>query len=202
MPASWATSRRLAPSRPRALAMRQSASAISWRTASWSTRLGKTTPSFQVKCTGMVRLVGSNTTDLEGGSVQLASPLRLRPPRFKADPRARTWWTVQALVVFSGPALLTALALLVLSALFFPGALPWLAPLTALVLVLPGLAYLVAMPRLRYRAHAWELGTGAVYSASGWFWRKHRIAPLSRVQTVDTVRGPIQQAFGLATVTV
>ncbi|GIG69059.1 PH domain-containing protein [Phytomonospora endophytica] len=129
------------------------------------------------------------------------TPLRLRPPRHKADPRARTWWTVQALVVFSGPSLLTALALLVLSALFFPGALPWLAPLTTVVLVLPALAYLLAMPRLRYRVHAWELSTGAVYSASGWFWREQRIAPLSRVQTVDTVRGPIQRAFGLASVT-
>lgn len=129
-------------------------------------------------------------------------PLRLRPPRFRSDPRARGWWTVQALVVFSGPTLLTALTLLVLSALFFPGALPWLAPLTTLVLVVPGLAYLLAMPRLRYRVHAWELGTGAVHASSGWFWRKQRIVPLSRVQTVDTVRGPIQRAFGLASITV
>ncbi|MEV0651069.1 PH domain-containing protein [Phytomonospora sp. NPDC050363] len=127
--------------------------------------------------------------------------VRLRPPRFRVDPRARRWWTVQALVVFSGPALLAACTLLVLSVLFFPGALPWLAPLLAITCVIPGLAYLIAMPRLRYRVHAWELGEDALYAASGWWWRKHRITPLSRVQTVDTVQGPIQRAFGLASVT-
>ncbi|WP_432037965.1 PH domain-containing protein [Streptomyces cucumeris] len=126
----------------------------------------------------------------------------LRPPRHRVDPRARRWWTVQALLVLSGPALLTALALAVCSLLFFPGALPWLGPLLLVVLVLPALGYLWFMPRWRYAVHAWELGERAVYAASGWFWRTRRIAPLCRVQTVDTVRGPVQRAFGLATVTV
>ncbi|MET7937522.1 PH domain-containing protein [Streptomyces sp. NPDC005322] len=126
----------------------------------------------------------------------------LRPPRHRVDPRARRWWTVQAMVVFSGPALLIAIALLVLSLLFFPGALPWLGPLLLVTLVLPALGYLWCMPRWRYAVHAWELGERAVYAAGGWFWRTRRIAPLSRVQTVDTARGPIQRAFGLATVTV
>ncbi|WP_158889195.1 PH domain-containing protein [Amycolatopsis anabasis] len=126
----------------------------------------------------------------------------LRPPAHRVDARARRWWTLQALVVPSGPALVTALALLVLSLLFFPGALVWLGPLLLVTLVLPALGYLVVMPRWRYRVHAWELGEFAVYSASGWFWQKRRIAPLSRVQTVDTVRGPIQQSLGLATIVV
>ncbi|MEU8823246.1 PH domain-containing protein [Streptomyces sp. NPDC048636] len=126
----------------------------------------------------------------------------LRPPRHRVDPRARRWWTVQALLAVSGPALLTALALAVLSLLFFPGALPWLGPLLLVVLVLPAVGYLWFMPKWRYTVHAWELGERAVYAAGGWFWRTRRIAPLSRVQTVDTVRGPIQRAFGLATVTV
>ncbi|MFI2236221.1 PH domain-containing protein [Streptomyces chrestomyceticus] len=126
----------------------------------------------------------------------------LRPPRNRVDPRARRWWTVQALLTVSGPALLTALALAVCSVLFFPGTLPWLAPLLLVALVLPALGYLLVMPRWRYSVHAWELGGRAVYAASGWFWQKRRIAPLSRVQTVDTVRGPVQQRFGLATVTV
>lgn len=109
---------------------------------------------------------------------------------------------MRALLVLSGPMLVTALALLVLSLLFFPGALSWLGPLVLITLILPALAYLVVMPRWRYRVHAWELGELSVYSAAGWFWQRRRIAPLSRVQTVDTVRGPIQQSFGLATVIV
>ncbi|MBB4892290.1 hypothetical protein FHS39_001301 [Streptomyces olivoverticillatus] len=126
----------------------------------------------------------------------------LRPPRHRVDPRARRWWAAQAWLAVSGPALLSAAVLLALSALFFPGALPWLAPLTAVVLVLPALGYALAMPALRYRVHAWEVGEAAVYAASGWFRHKRRIAPLSRVQTVDTVRGPLQRRYGLATVTV
>jgi membrane protein YdbS with pleckstrin-like domain len=98
--------------------------------------------------------------------------------------------------------LLVAITLFVLSLLFFRGAVVWLIPLLGLLLVLPALVYLMVMPRWRYRVHAWELGSLAVYSASGWFWQKRRIAPLSRVQTVDVVRGPIQRVFGLSTITV
>ncbi|UQA91853.1 PH domain-containing protein [Streptomyces halobius] len=130
-----------------------------------------------------------------------AAPL-LRPPRHRVDPRARRWWTVQAMLTLSGPMLLVAVVMAVLSALFFPGALPWPGPLLLVVLVLPALGYVLVMPRWRYSVHAWELGTRAVHAAGGWFWQKRRIAPLSRVQTVDTVRGPIQRHYGLATVTV
>jgi hypothetical protein len=42
----------------------------------------------------------------------------------------------------------------------------------------------------------------AVYTLSGWLVREWRIAPISRVQTVDTEHGPLQQMLGLATVTV
>ncbi|MFI7098857.1 PH domain-containing protein [Streptomyces sp. NPDC050161] len=127
---------------------------------------------------------------------------QLRPPRHRVDPRARRWWTAQALLTLSGPLLLTALALATCAVLFFPGALPWLGPLLCVVLVLPALAYLLVMPRWRYAVHAWELGDLAVYASAGWFRQRRRIAPLSRVQTVDTLRGPLQRRYGLATVTV
>ncbi|MER5886646.1 PH domain-containing protein [Streptomyces sp. NPDC001941] len=127
---------------------------------------------------------------------------RLRDPRHRVDPRARRWWSAQAFLTVSGPLLLAALALLLSSVLFFPGALPWLAPLIALTLIAPALTYQLLMPRRRYAVHAWELGQDSVYASGGWFWHKRRIAPLSRVQTVDTVRGPVQRRFGLATLTV
>ncbi|MCX5213161.1 PH domain-containing protein [Kitasatospora sp. NBC_00240] len=126
----------------------------------------------------------------------------LRPPRHRVDRRARRWWTAQALLTVSGPMLLTALVLGVLTLLFFPGALPWLGPLLLGALVVPALVYTVAMPRGRYAVHAWELGAHAVHTAHGWLWQRARIAPLTRVQTVDTVRGPVQRRFGLATVIV
>lgn len=63
-------------------------------------------------------------------------------------------------------------------------------------------AYAVVMPRWRFRVHRWETTDTAVYTLSGWLWQQWRVAPLSRIQTVDTVRGPLQQLFGLSGVTV
>jgi membrane protein YdbS with pleckstrin-like domain len=54
----------------------------------------------------------------------------------------------------------------------------------------------------RYRVHRWEIGPQAVYTRTGWLVQERRIAPISRVQTVDTYRGPLDQLFGLANVTV
>ncbi|WP_399083501.1 PH domain-containing protein [Streptomyces sp. BBFR2] len=125
----------------------------------------------------------------------------LRPPRHRVDPRARRWWTARALLMVSGPALLTAAALTVCALLLLPGTLPWLAPPLA-ALTVAALVHTALMPRVRYAVHAWELGERAVYASDGWYRQRRRIAPLSRVQTVDTVRGPLERRFGLATVTV
>ncbi len=58
------------------------------------------------------------------------------------------------------------------------------------------------VPSWRHAVHRWETTDEAVYAVSGWFVREWRVAPLSRVQTVDTVRGPLHRMFRLATVTV
>lgn len=62
--------------------------------------------------------------------------------------------------------------------------------------------YCVAMPVLRYRLHRWETTDGAVYTQTGWLTRERRVAPMSRVQTVDVSQGPVSRMLGLATVTV
>jgi len=58
------------------------------------------------------------------------------------------------------------------------------------------------MPIWRYRVHRWEVTSSAVYTQTGWISQERRIAPLSRVQTVDLTRGPIAQLLRLATVRV
>jgi uncharacterized protein len=68
--------------------------------------------------------------------------------------------------------------------------------------VVIGLGYLLVMPRWRFRVHRWETTDDAVYTSAGWINQEWRVAPMSRIQTVDTERGPLQQLFGLATVTV
>jgi membrane protein YdbS with pleckstrin-like domain len=66
-----------------------------------------------------------------------------------------------------------------------------------------GTAFFVfVVPVWRYRVHRWEIGAQAVYTRTGWLVQERRIAPISRVQTVDTQRGPLDRLFGLATVTV
>ena len=69
---------------------------------------------------------------------------------------------------------------------------------TAVVAVL----HLVVMPQWRYRVHRWESTDQAVYTQTGWFTQERRIAPISRIQTVDSQFGVLEQLFGLANVTV
>jgi membrane protein YdbS with pleckstrin-like domain len=55
---------------------------------------------------------------------------------------------------------------------------------------------------VRYAVHRWEVTQTAVFTRSGWLSREQRIAPLSRVQTVDSQRSALQRAFKLASITV
>ncbi|APU17435.1 MULTISPECIES: PH domain-containing protein [Actinoalloteichus] len=125
-----------------------------------------------------------------------ARPFRLRPPRHRLDRRAVGWWSARAVLLALPPVLLLALLAWLIEPARF-----WLA-MPACVLAVPGLAYLLVMPHWRYRVHRWETTEIAVYTRSGWFWEQSRIAPLARIQTVDTLRGPLERMFGLATVTV
>ena len=74
----------------------------------------------------------------------------------------------------------------------------WVWPLYAVLAI----AYVVAMPRVRYRVHRWESTETAVYTQTGWLSRERRIAPMSRVQTVDFEQSAIGRLLGLASVTV
>ena len=78
----------------------------------------------------------------------------------------------------------------------------WLHSLAAAVTVLGIVMSVAVVPLLRYRVHRWDIDTKAVYTRTGWLVQECRIAPISRVQTVDTERGPLDQLFGLANVTV
>jgi membrane protein YdbS with pleckstrin-like domain len=120
----------------------------------------------------------------------------LRAPAHLVSRRARAYWTVRAL---PGWLLVGGIEAAVLA----PGGVPDAARIgvAAPSLVLAAL-HLAVMPQWRYRVHRWEITDTAVYTQSGWFNQERRIAPIARVQTVDTQRGPFEQAFGLANVTV
>ena len=78
----------------------------------------------------------------------------------------------------------------------------WLHLGAAAVTVLGAAVFVVVVPLWRYRVHRWDIDPQAVYTRSGWLVQERRIAPISRVQTIDTYRGPLDRLFGLANVTV
>ena len=78
----------------------------------------------------------------------------------------------------------------------------WVHTLAAAATALGIVLFVVVVPLWRYRVHRWDIGPNAVYTRTGWLVQERRIAPISRVQTVDTERGPLDQLFGLANVTV
>ncbi len=119
----------------------------------------------------------------------------LRAPRHRVSPRARLMWTavdaIRAAVV---------MAFLILTS----GPWNWW-HIPVWVLLLVGallLGYVAVVPQWRYLVHRWEVTETAVYTQTGWWARERRIAPMSRVQTVDHREGAASRLFGLATVRV
>jgi uncharacterized protein len=78
----------------------------------------------------------------------------------------------------------------------------WLHLTIAVVTVVLMALHIGVVPVWRYRVHRWEISPQAVFTRTGWLVQQRRIAPISRVQTVDTYRGPLDRLFGLANVTV
>ena len=130
------------------------------------------------------------------------SPLPLRPPAHRVSPAAQWLWAIQGAVlvaVVSAGVLATSFAL--------PGDdVPhWFSVVLAVarwLLVPLALVSLVIEPLWRFRVHRWEVTADAVYTLEGWLTRTWRIVPISRIQTVDTTRGPLQQLLGLTSISV
>ena len=120
---------------------------------------------------------------------------RLRDPSELVSPRARLMWMVGG---FLRAAVLMA-ALLVTSLVFDWYDLRWWMPV---VLGVVTVAAAVVVPQWRYVVHRWEVTDTAVYTQTGWWSRERRIAPMSRIQTVDYAEGAVARLFGLASVTV
>ena len=124
------------------------------------------------------------------------SVVELREPAHLVSRRARAYWTVRALPVWIGVGVVEAVVLA------GSGAARAVVLPVAIVTAVVALGHLIVMPQWRFRVHRWEITDTAAYTQSGWFTQERRIAPLARVQTVDTRRGPLEQLFGLTDVTV
>lgn len=120
----------------------------------------------------------------------------LRPPANRVSSRAVRYWFTRALLGW-----LIIIAFQVVSWIFDWPIPPWHPQVLAATAVL-AIAHVSVMPGWRYRVHRWELTDEAVYTRSGWWTQEWRIAPVSRIQTVDTERGPIGRLFHVTKVTV
>ena len=133
---------------------------------------------------------------------QVTDSVALREPAHQVSPRAVTYWRISALI---GAVVewVIAIALYALAVpAVFDGERPWWAlPLLVVALVAP-LVHLLVMPQLRYRIHRWEITPTAIHTRSGWVSIDSRVAPLSRVQTVDSTQGALMRVFRLASLTV
>ncbi|KRF13923.1 hypothetical protein ASG90_14015 [Nocardioides sp. Soil797] len=120
----------------------------------------------------------------------------LREPANQVSPRAVTMWRTIAVTEL-------VVAALVLGAVWLlVPAHPWWLVVICAVVLLPLAVVAIWQPGISNRIHRWEVTPGAVYTRSGWITTRQRIAPLSRVQTVDTRQGPLMRVYGLAAVTI
>ena len=105
-------------------------------------------------------------------------------------------WAVAALIAWALPVAAQVVWVVVQPR---PG---WLHLTVAAVTVVAMALHVGVVPVWRYRVHRWEISPQAVFTRTGWLVQQRRIAPISRVQTVDTHRGPLDRLFKLANVTV
>lgn len=124
----------------------------------------------------------------------MSDTVALRDPAHQVSPRAPFIWTLGAVVRSILLAVVAVVVLLVWDR--WPAWWVWVA------YAVLAIAYVVVMPTYRYRVHRWESTATAVYTQSGWLTRERRIAPMSRVQTVDLQQTAVSRLFGLANVTV
>lgn len=123
---------------------------------------------------------------------------RLPEPQEKLDPRAKRVWIIGDAVttlVFTG---LTSGTMLLARWLLDLG---WAWVILSVVAVLAlGIAGIVITPPIRYNQWRFEIREDEVDLLHGILVRTRQIVPMSRIQHVDTTRGPIQRRYGLASV--
>lgn len=120
----------------------------------------------------------------------------LRDPAHRPSRKAPLVWALGATIPWA-----TAAAGLLLWVLFTarPG---WPHAVAGAVVVVGAVVFVGVAPLWRYRVHRWEISPRAVFTKTGWLAQQHRIVPITRVQTIDTYRGPLDRLFGLANLTV
>lgn len=128
--------------------------------------------------------------------IDTVDQLTLRDPAHRPSTKAPMVWAIGAAIPWA-IAVVGLLIWVVLSA-----RLNWLHAAAAAAIVVGAVVFVGVAPVWRYRVHRWEISPRAVFTKTGWLSHEYRIVPITRVQTVDTYRGPLDRLFGLANLTV
>jgi membrane protein YdbS with pleckstrin-like domain len=127
---------------------------------------------------------------LRQGADPAGRPLSSEPTR-RLPPAARAYWRAQLALQFAAAAALVAFV--------SQGALSSMLPAAGVAVV--GVVAAVVVPSARWRRWRYEVRDEEVDLLHGTFVRRRTVVPIRRVQHVETETGPLQDRFGLATVT-
>lgn len=120
-------------------------------------------------------------------------------PTHRLDPRMLKVWRQGSLVAIAVTLAIAAIA--VALALHFSWPLPIVCGIAAAILLIE-LIDLAISPRIQYETWRYDVTSTDVDLYTGIFVKKRIIAPLVRVQHVESKQGPIMKANGLASVLV
>lgn len=121
----------------------------------------------------------------------------VKEPLLRPSVRAVKFWTWNAIVAWTIFSVAQLVWMLVVNA--------WTSPLHLAGLgltIVVAIGHVSIMPRWRYSVHRWEITDDAVFVRSGWLTQETRVAPIARLQTVDSRRGFLHRMMGLTSVTI
>lgn len=119
----------------------------------------------------------------------------------RVDKRAKTKWRISRLITL----IFLAIVLLPIALSVQAMATPELATLTwigAGVVLLAQLINLIVYPIIEYIQWSYMIAEDRIEIKKGIFWRSHTIIPISRIQHVSAVRGPLQRMLGLSSIVI
>ena len=125
-------------------------------------------------------------------------------PANQLDPRIKTVWRIND-AIWICVLFLCIIAAPLRIALFDATSSGWAWMVTGIIAAAWAVClavWLAVLPPIRYARWRYQLSEDYLDIARGIIWRKRFIIPFIRVQNTDTRQGPIQRAFGLASVTV
>jgi membrane protein YdbS with pleckstrin-like domain len=114
------------------------------------------------------------------------------PPQ-TLEPEVQGVWAIESMVSAAILGVIAAVAFSLLS----PGG-PWIGGVVFVI----GTTLGIVLSVLRYRIWTYQVRSDSLYLRRGVLTRVNTVAPYVRIQHVDTRRGPLERAFGLATTVV